>query len=126
QRNPLSASSRPVRSAMRWRTGLSSIMCWDHGRKTGDSSNSGRFAVHDDQLDGVAAPVIVWCEAIGDAYALRRRRAAPAAELDRLQAQARQSQFEPEVLGADRTPRQHVELTVEQRLGEALPPRPAV
>src|SRR5690606_30290503 len=26
QRNPLSASSRPLRSALRWRTGLSSIM----------------------------------------------------------------------------------------------------
>src|SRR3546814_4395535 len=47
-------------------------------------------------------------------------------ELNRLQAHAGQAEFELEVLGADRPPRQHLELTVEQRLGEALSPRPAI
>src|SRR3546814_11096512 len=67
-------------------------------------ASANAFAMHHDQLDRIAAAVVVWHEAVGDADALARWCSGPAAELDRLQAQAGQPEFQLEVLGADRPP----------------------
>src|SRR3546814_19255346 len=80
-------------------------------------ASSNAFAMHHYQLDRIAAAVVVWHEAVGDADALARWFSGPAAELDRLHAQAGQPAFQLEVLGADRPPLQHLEFAFDQQIG---------
>src|SRR3546814_5713699 len=89
-------------------------------------ASSNAFAMHHYQLVRISAAVVLWHEAVGDADALARWCSGPAAELDRLQVQAGQPEFQLEVLGADRPPLQHYEFAVDQLFGTALAPGPAV
>src|SRR5690606_10832600 len=76
------------------------------------------------QLDGIAAAVVVGLQAVGQAGARRRCVAAPGAEVDRRQAGAHavHAQLQAQVALTHHAPAGHLELAVEQRLREALPP----
>lgn len=76
--------------------------------------------MHDHQLDGVAAAVVVGFQAVGDAHAPARRHALPPAEMDRIEAPAGMPELQFEVALAHDPGREHVELAIELGLGKAL------
>src|SRR5690606_38093411 len=94
----------------------------------GCGPGSAGFEVFDHQLDRASAAVVVGLQAVGQARARRRGIPLPGAEVDRRErpGHAFGTEFQAQVALADHAPAGHLELTVEQRLREALPPRPAV
>lgn len=78
--------------------------------------------MHDNQLDSVAPAVVVRRQAIRNPHSALRRRAFPATEVDGIKAFRSDTEFQLEVGLAHALETQHLELTIEQRLGVALPP----
>src|SRR5690606_10938187 len=98
------------------------------GRSKTQAVGSGRFAVLDDELDRLPAPVVVRGQPVGEAVARRGRLAGPATEVDRGQRRTHAVGAQPqlEVALADGLPVEQFEHAVEQRFGKALPPGAAV
>ena len=82
--------------------------------------------MHDHQLHGVTAAVVVGLEPERHPQALGRRFARPCAELDRSEPPALLAELEFHMTLADDAPRQHLELAIEQRFRIALSPRAAI